>query len=195
MVRTKGILFDKDGTFLDFDSLWQDTAKKFSQKIYEIAPKESKRICESIGIREGRIVPNSPLSSGTYQQIADVMRMFSSFASFTQEKLYEEVEGFFYQYLINHIDDTRLIGNVQELFARLHPQIVIGIATSDSYRSTEKILVHFGLEKFVVFIASGDNVPAKPTPELLDTICDRYQFLRQNVMVIGDSTVDVILGV
>ena len=66
----KGILFDKDGTILDFNSTWIPAAKLIIRKLleeYSHAQDDDleKALMNSIGIVDGRIMPDCVYASGT----------------------------------------------------------------------------------------------------------------------------------
>lgn len=195
-MKDKGILFDKDGTFLSFDQTWTEATKSFSEIIKQRDPENGQEICKALGIEEnGEIRANSLLYSGTYFQIAEKLQ---TFPGFSEEKVYDlakEIDQFFYDYLCEHIDEMTLIGDVSGLFEKLSKDgFVIGCATADTLRTTQKLLEHFNLTKYVDFIASGDHYPAKPDPDLLFSFCQEFALSPERVLVVGDSEVDLLLG-
>lgn len=195
MKQTKGLLFDKDGTILEFDGSWQNAAQNFGDYLGQVAPVSAPLICQKIGIEGQRLLPNTPLYSGTYYQIAAIMRDYPPFSQYQEADLVAAISDFFYQYLLAHLSEVRLIGDVAGLFKELRQQgFLIGIATSDSRQSTEKILTHFDLMPYVDFIATGDDYPAKPDPTLLKAFAKQYQLPQDQIYVVGDSTVDILLG-
>ena len=69
----KGILFDKDGTLIDFFSLWLGAAKSFvTQFLKENNLSEEVKECvfHAMGIENGEIDPHGGLAYKSYSEIA-----------------------------------------------------------------------------------------------------------------------------
>lgn len=94
----KGIIFDKDGTLLDFEAFWlpvtdsvlKDLAHKFC---VPAAAEETAK--QKIGIHGGKVGKNSVLCAGTYAQMSEIVRtVFSQFGTEAAEKeMYREQIG------------------------------------------------------------------------------------------------------
>lgn len=194
-MKTKGILFDKDGTILDFGQTWYKALEAFEDKIEQKTPKNGRRILQALGFENGKVAANSLLASGTYFQIAEKLVTFPVFEKENPDQLAREIDQFFYDYLGEHLEEAQLMGDVAGLFARLVQEgFVIGIATADNLKSTQQVLEYLQLDTFVDFIASGDLYPAKPNPALLTAFCQKFDLNPDQVLIVGDSEVDISLG-
>lgn len=70
----KGILFDKDGTLIDFYELWLGAAKWAIPRMMKensIPEDMEKYILDAIGVRNGRVDPMGALAYKTYSEIAE----------------------------------------------------------------------------------------------------------------------------
>lgn len=80
-MRIKGILFDKDGTLIDFFSLWLYAARRVIPEFIRGNDLEEKQnttelenvLYESIGIFSDQIDPNGALAYKSYREIAQDM--------------------------------------------------------------------------------------------------------------------------
>ena len=80
-MRIKGILFDKDGTLIDFFSLWLYAARRVIPEFIRGNNLEEKQnttelenvLYESIGIFSDQIDPNGALAYKSYREIAQDM--------------------------------------------------------------------------------------------------------------------------
>ena len=69
----KGILFDKDGTLIDFFSLWMGAAKAVViqfLKENELSEEVKERVFYAMGIENGEIDPYGGLAYKSYSEIA-----------------------------------------------------------------------------------------------------------------------------
>ena len=74
-MRTKAILFDKDGTLLDFDAFWISLAKTALGTLFaenDISFPEEE-IMAMVGVKEGKTDINGVLVHGTYGDIAELL--------------------------------------------------------------------------------------------------------------------------
>ena len=77
-MQIKGILFDKDGTLIDFQSLWLQAANEVTDLLICINGLEKslgKRnfILEAMGIKDGKVIPDGPLAYQTYTEIGEAV--------------------------------------------------------------------------------------------------------------------------
>jgi phosphoglycolate phosphatase len=73
MRAIKGILFDKDGTLLDYDESWLPVNRELARIASEGDPQLADRLLSACGMdpATGHIVPDSLLAAGNTRQIAD----------------------------------------------------------------------------------------------------------------------------
>ena len=75
-MKIAGILFDKDGTLIDFFKVWQTATEPVIERIFQTYKIEkSKRnkevILKKLGIENGKIDPKGALAWETYPMIAE----------------------------------------------------------------------------------------------------------------------------
>lgn len=189
---TKGVLFDKDGTLFEFDSMWTNAIAEFVDQVV-VDAKHPHKLAQALGIKNGVVMPDSALSSGTIKDIADVL--FNNGVYQQQSDAENFVRSFFLEFLKTHLDQLKPIGDLQRLMENLHADdIKVGIVTSDDYEATLISLQHAGITDLVDFIASGDCYPRKPDPAPLLTFCQKFALALDDVIMVGDSRMDIELG-
>jgi phosphoglycolate phosphatase len=199
-----GILFDKDGTLLDFGSLWIEWAQQFIKQIR----KKTKGKCEinnhifaeSIGFYWDKKSwdPRGPLAMGSIDQLVTILsfnlyKMGISWdeAIHTVKDCEEEVD--------KHIDWDQLVTPVNGLkeFLRQAKQasIKMGVVTSDNYQLAKKHLNILGVDEFFEIVIGHDQVRrGKPFPDMVNLACEQLSLSPGKTLIIGDSNGDMILG-
>ncbi|MBO4954157.1 MAG: hypothetical protein J6D04_03305, partial [Clostridia bacterium] len=98
-MRTKAILFDKDGTLLDFDAFWISLAKTALGTLFaenDISFPEEE-IMAMVGVKEGKTDINGVLVHGTYGDIAELLYPLMKEKGYEKspETLHEEMNEIF----------------------------------------------------------------------------------------------------
>ncbi|EGG54200.1 hydrolase, haloacid dehalogenase-like family protein, partial [Enterococcus faecalis TX1467] len=87
------------------------------------------------------------------------------------------------------------IGDLKQLFLELkRKNYKIGLATSDTLPATMLIMEYLGLTEMFDFIATGDRYLPKPDADMLQAFCQSCQLKSTEVIMVGDSLVDVFMG-
>lgn len=188
----KGILFDKDGTLFAFDSLWKVATMDFLTAVTtKVAQPEV--LAKKLGVVNGEIKGNSILTSGTPYELANEIFIAGGFDSqLAAEKF---VKDFFYQYLVRNLANIKPFGNLGQLFSALRAKgYYLGIVTSDELQSTMTTLDYAEVTTYFDFIATSDHYPTKPNPMALTAFCEQTGLTNDDVIVVGDSIMDIKLG-
>lgn len=196
----KGIIFDKDGTLLDFEAFWlpvtdgvlKDLAHKFC---VPAAAEETAK--QKIGIHDGKVGKNSVLCAGTYAQMSEIVRsVFSQFGTEAAEKeMYRELcrafeENMFRGVVVPTTPDLR------ELLLYLKTQgIKLFVATTDNFSITSACLKKLGTEGlFDGVFTDGAGYPPKPDPYIIEMIAKEYAVPRENLLMVGDTCTDLLFA-
>lgn len=188
----RAILFDKDGTLLQFTEGWVDSIVGFLEdKILD--DNKKREVFREIGIREdGGVEENSILSSETAMDLAII---FSNYLDEDLVEIYGELDDHLLNYLKKNNKFIRETCDLRSLFEALRNRgILIGIFTSDNYRQAKYSMDYLGLDFFIDFYAAADIYKKKPNKESLEVFKKKYSLEDQEIIIVGDSRVDMVFG-
>lgn len=192
----KAILFDKDGTLIEFNKIWLHATRAmiplFTENFSVRDDVVDKEILEGLGLSEQKVKDSTAIASGTSWDVAQVLQQF---LEKEDPNILRFVRAYFYEYTQEHHSDLQEIGNVQKLFRRLKDAgYVIGIVTADDYETSMYTIKHLNLEDMVDFIATGDRYEPKPSMAALDSFSTIFQIPTSNILFVGDSIIDMQFG-
>lgn len=197
-MEIKGIIFSKDGTIIEFNDIWLDSTKNIIEQIirskfYSATEEEIQHYIrkgeESIGLVNGKLIDNSILANGT---VLDVATALSEALNIRDDSLPLGMEDMYYDRIYKNRDQIKGIGNLTEFFQKLeNAGYKVAIATTNSRDITELTLRELGIYELIDFIASSDEYPKKPDPFIIDEFAERFQFRRENIVVVGDTITDM----
>lgn len=190
--RIAGILFDKDGTLLDFDASWGPVNRKVAKMAADGDAALADRLLEACGMDPvtGDIVPDSLFASGNTIEIAE--GMIEAGSPLTLDVLVPQIDDCF-------ADAAQLSVPVTELaplFSRLHGKgLRLGIASSDNERSIRVAAERFGILPYVDFVAGYDSGHGKkPEAGMVLGFCAATGLAPSEVAVVGDNNHDLHMG-
>lgn len=188
----KAILFDKDGTLLKFSDIWVDSIVKYLSK-KNLNHDAKKKLFKKIGVKENNEVEeNSILSSET---VEDLALIFSEFMDESQEEIYKDIDDFLLEFLKENKSEIKETCDLKSLFTDLKNRgIIIGLFTSDNYRQAKYSMEYLKLDNFIDFYAAADLYEKKPATESLEIFKKKYALRDQEIIIVGDSKVDMIFG-
>ena len=188
----KAILFDKDGTLLKFSDIWVDSIVKYLSK-KNLNHDDKKKLFKKIGVRENNEVEeNSILSSET---VEDLALIFSEFMDESPEEIYKDIDDFLLEFLKDNNSEIKETCDLKSLFTDLKNRgIIIGLFTSDNYRQAKYSMEYLNLDSFIDFYAAADLYEKKPSIESLEIFKKKYSLRDQEIIIVGDSKVDMIFG-
>lgn len=189
----KAILFDKDGTLIDFDRTWFGICSELAIRSAGGDLKLGRDLLEAGGYdwRAGRFRSGSIIASGT---ITDIVALWHPQASI------EEREA-----LIRSYDDytvkeapRRSVG-LAGLNATLEylqaNGYILGVATNDSEAGARATMDALDLSHYFRSILGFDSVPrAKPYPDMLLRFAEEVNVAPSQIAMVGDNTHDLELA-
>ncbi len=187
-----GILFDKDGTLLDFDASWEPVNRQVSLVAAGGDADLADRLLAACGMDPvtGHIVPDSLFAAGNTREIAE--GLVAAGAPFDVDTLVPLIDDLFAGAAEMSVPVTEL----QPLFARLRERgLRLGIASSDNERSIRVTVRRFGIDDYVDFVAGYDSGHGtKPGPGMVLGFCAETGLAPHQVAVVGDSNHDLHMG-
>lgn len=186
----KGVLFDKDGTLLQFTDLWIESTKAYLDTLD--LSEQNRRNCElALGIEESQVRENSPLASGTLDQIIQCITPFTRKRKASKKALAKTYSSF----LKRHPEKVKTTGDLASLFRHLREKnLKLGVLTSDDENLAREAFELVHLSEEFDFLGGGDRYQAKPSPEGIYAACQQLGLKPEEILFVGDSLADVRLG-
>lgn len=141
----KGILFDKDGTLIDFFSLWMGAAKAVViqfLKENELSEEVKERVFYAMGIENGEIDPYGGLAYKSYSEIAlDITDELSREQIYLDSrKVRMQLERLFAEYVTESQAQYVETADIKAVLDSLKQRnIWIGLATADTVPVCKKL--------------------------------------------------------
>ncbi len=191
----KGVLFDKDGTLLDFNGTWRTPYIEVSQYLADSIghPEISEEL-----MRKGGYIPetrewasDSLYTSGSNHQILE----------FWSSEIGIPIEGPHLARIQAIFSDAAqqgipVMGDLRGFLSGLKDRgMVLGIATMDDEDNATGMLVRLKLEGLFDFVCGADSgYGVKPEPGMVHAFCRACGLLPEEVVMVGDSPVDLNMG-
>jgi len=192
--RAQAIIFDKDGTLIDFDAMWGGWAIYLAQQLQHVSGLNVEvPLYLALGYdhTNKKVLAHGNLAANPMAQLfhLTVEVMQSMGLSKTQAEHVAEQAW----YIPDPVILAKPFTNTRELFRKLTEQkIQIAIATSDDCAPTQATVEALDIEEFITtMVCADDGIPAKPAPDVVLTICERMKVDPAKVMVVGDTTTDL----
>lgn len=196
-MKAEAIIFDKDGTLLDFDAFWLPVSRKALPKVLaqlELDTGLLDEVLEGIGVHSGVTQISGVLCYGTYGQIAhgvyQVLKRHGCTAS--EDTVAQLVE--------NAYEESVDAGELQPTCANLREVLTVlkqrgkklAVITTDNEEVAAFCLKHLGIDDlFDKIYADGGPFPAKPSPESAWDFCAFAGAEKDRVIMVGDSLTDI----
>lgn len=182
------ILFDKDGTLIEFDSSWEKIGVKLVDALLTTFPVYNKETAlRQLGIVNDKINPKSVMGSGSLQQMIEAFNQITG--TDTSEWTKKESQ----QLVDQRVPEINWIDGVYDAIKDLRRQgYKIGIVTSDTKKGVEQFLKETNSEDaFDIVISTETHAHEKPDPKVLAPLFDCYDVSPQDVAIVGDTANDI----
>lgn len=202
-MQIKGILFDKDGTLIDFQSLWLQAANEVTDLLIRINGLEKslgKRnfILEAMGIKDGKVIPDGPLAYQTYTEIGEAVHaaLHKQGDEVDPVLIAEQLSVLFESVTARDDFEYREIVPLRPLFEVLRRmQIKIGLATADTATSVRRCFQKLGILEMFDFLGCDDGkLKPKPEKDMFEKSRGKFRMQPQEILVVGDTKNDMIFA-
>lgn len=197
----EAVLFDKDGTLIDFPSVWIPWVEDIYKHLLSSLPDcqlSLVRLKKAFGIHEGKIDPNSPVTvAGSEESITiTAFLLYELCVPWDLAVTYATEAVTSANSNQNDSPYLQLVQGIERLLIELKEAgVTMGVLTSDDTDKAEKQLERLGLASYFQFVIGSDQVKqGKPFPDLAYLARDRYGINLANAMMIGDTVGDIELG-
>ncbi len=196
-MRADVIIFDKDGTLMDFDAYWVTVSAKSVARVLRDIGREDIPVSEilwAFGVRDGVTAPDSVLCKGTYEEMgramSDVLEKYGASLplSVIIEKMLNAYERCSHEGRVRPTCEN--LYGVLSGFKRQGKKLMV--VTTDKEDSTHRCLRLLGVETLFDQIYSDDGqAPTKPDPFLLEKIRRETGVSRERMIMVGDTLTDM----
>ena len=203
-MKISGILFDKDGTLLDFNEFWVPAAQCIIRRIfsdYRISDTSAhaEKALHSIGIVENKVLPDGSFAWKPYRDIANDLRSALEEMEHGLRIDAEELERKLVQYFTEEsfADNDRIKGtaDLPAILQGLHKMgVQCGIATTDTYCVAVECLKKMHILSFFTFFAADqmpEPVPLKPDGRIILRAAEQWHIAPESMLVVGDALNDM----
>ncbi|WP_422022503.1 HAD family hydrolase [Roseibium sp.] len=185
----KAILFDKDGTLLDFDATWatpQEQAAAFAANGDELL---TKRLLAAGGMDPGtrKTAAGSLFAAGNALEIAE------AFINEGARRSLEHLTSVLDRIFLEGMQKAKLLPGLETSLHELHNAgYILGVASSDSEASIAAFLRTTGVTDLFSFIAGYDSGHGhKPGPGMVKAFSGTTGIPISQIAVAGDNTHDL----
>lgn len=189
-MRAKAVLFDKDGTLLDFQGTWGPWCLKVVDQLADGDAVLAARMDAAWKLDRAncKILPDSIVVSGTVQQGAGSILEFRSDMTLAQMIEFLDVTGA----QARPVPVLPLEPFISELRAL---GLELGVATNDSEATARAQFRALDIEHRFDFIAGYDSGHGgKPAPGMCLAFADQVGIAACDVVMVGDSAHDLKAG-
>lgn len=186
----RGVLFDKDGTLLDFEASWSGVYRELCLDLAE----GDKDAAEAMLLAGGldpvtrRFKSGATLAAGT---TVDIVRVwYPEFSDDEERAMVERIDRIF------HDNGIRCSVPVPGLAATLSELagagMAMGVATSDGTAAARAALAALGIARYLPHVFGYDSVARpKPAPDMVHAFCEVVSLAPSDIVVVGDNLHDL----
>jgi phosphoglycolate phosphatase len=186
----RGILFDKDGTLLDFEATWTPVLRQLALQAAGGDRVRAERLLVEGGLipATGRFRAGSVLGAGTSATITGLWR-----PELSGEALADAIAAMdraFYEHGREH--SVPLPGVADTLATLAARGIIMGVATNDATMAAKAALASLGIAGNLPHVFGYDSVTrAKPAPDMVLAFAREAGLAPGDVAVVGDNPHDM----
>lgn len=200
------IVFDKDGTVVDFNSVWLNMAAARAQWLADHLSKNSgelfswrNRLLKASGIdpESGSISLHGPIVNLSFESqsycLATLIHTLHPEGISWQEAL--NLTNKSIEWALHHNDPASLAEPLEGAFEFIKElaktNVKLAMITSDSTENAQRTLERFEVLKYFCAVEGSDITPSKPSPRALLRVCKKAGVDPSRTIVIGDAPNDV----
>jgi phosphoglycolate phosphatase len=197
------VIFDKDGTLIDFDYAWgRLTVVGVERLVSALEGGDALRhdLYRSLGFdpRTGRTDGTGPLATAPMEKLYTVAAAVLYQHGFGWDDAEAHVENLFKTEMtaVSLSELVRPVADVQSLLSQLRAADVrIAVVTTDDRSPTQQTLALLGIENQVEYLACGDDpIRLKPAPDAVLAACAHLEVAPAHTLLVGDTVTDMLMA-
>lgn len=191
MDRLKGLLFDKDGTLIDFNQSWLPPMKAAANLVANHAGQPE--LATQLLIEGGYLPEQDSWAKDSIIAFETSDSMLKAWANRTSPALIESITPQIQQIVLDALQKAvPVVENIKPLFAKLASCYSLGVASMDDEINVNRTLCSLDLLDNIVFYCGADSgFGHKPEAGMVEAFCAHTEFSASDVAVVGDSLHDL----
>ena len=197
----EGLLFDKDGTLVDFHYLWLSWTQRVSsylvQRVDNLTPEEVQQQW-GVDAATGKVDAEGPLAVGSVSDLtgsaAGLVYRYHGLWPESRQLVSSAIAEAYNS--IDKAEYTKPLNGVVDMVRSLREKgYKLAVVTTDDTASAQSCLQASGMEEYFHVILGCDQVEnCKPFADLALTACRMLDVPPQKAAVIGDTRADMLMG-
>ena len=195
-MKIKAIIFDKDGTLLDFDKFWVPVSVYAVRDILKelnatFIPEEE--LLAGFGIKDGFTSIQGTVSYGTYDDMT--VSLQEVLVRHGVQVAYDKAKKCLLDAYHAHTDKGEFAPtcpNLKDILNTLQQAgVKMFVVTSDDSVVAKRCLIKLGIyDYFTEILAADGDHPAKPNPYYINYLKDKYDLQLDEMLMVGDTLAD-----
>lgn len=196
----KGILFDKDGTLIEFMNVWHEIIGNILKALeteYHFSGKTVEVIKEVSGYLKNSFTNESIIQYYATSEIVKTwQRVLSEEAAAEGTITYQELMNLFNKKAMDEHIEINAVDGARELLNYLKERnYILGVATADTLASATFSLNKAGILPYFDYIGCNEEGTApKPAADLAVRFCEEKHLRPEEVLIVGDSVTDMLFA-
>ena len=193
----KLIIFDKDGTLIDFHAMWGCWITELAHRLETATHRPiADPLFTAMGFNSNtrQVLPGGQLADAPMVELRLITIDTLRSAGLSSQTIETTMAAAW------HVPDpvalARPLTNISALFTTIQSYgAKIAVATSDDRAPTTTLLSAWDIAAMVdALVCADDGVAIKPAPDMVLTVCDRLSISPANCVMIGDNPADLQMG-
>ncbi len=189
----KAILFDKDGTLIDFNATFAPATALVLEELAGSNDVLLAQMAQAVDFdpETTTIAPGSVLVAGSLENIADALFHFAR--DHHSAAFQSRLDELYVKHSLESLMPFEFLSDTLDALTDLG--LPLGIATNDSENGAHSHLGKLGITQRFDFIAGFDSgYGEKPGPGMITAFADHLGIATSELIMVGDSTHDCIAG-